>query len=146
MRLLRRFLVFGAGLLAGLSVALFVLRNRQAVSVNLYFTSLERLPVWALVLWSIFIGMLIPILLYLAGAFEFFLQRRRLGHRIEELEEELVVLRNLPLTEARLDLSKPRQPRPLVEDRQALKPELVAEEEALSEADLYPIVYERKES
>jgi uncharacterized integral membrane protein len=141
--MLRRILLFALGLGSGVAVAVFIARNRAPVNVNLYYAASGELPLWVVVLFSMALGAMLPILLYMAGAVEFLLSRRKLSQRIEALEMELVALRNLPLSEAQIDLQRPRPIRPL-RSRPALTPEVLDPDEDLSEGDLYPAVYEGK--
>ena len=147
MRSIRRAILFSLGLASGVAVAIFMGSNTGEVIVTVYPGQRLAMPVWVLVLVTFCAGAVLPVLVAIAGGVETFFDRRKLTRRIHELEAELVELRNLPLTEARIDLEKPAPPiRPLVDEPRAVEPEVLTEGDDIPEADLYPAVYDRREA
>lgn len=146
MRWLKRVLLFGLGLGCGVLGAVFMAMNTREVTVR---SPLDggawEMPLWVLALCAFAAGALAPVLAAVLGGVETLLDRRRLTRRIRELEQELVELRNLPLTEARIDIDKPApRIRPLVEENREVEVEVLAPAAGdIREADLYPAVYER---
>lgn len=141
MRSLKRTVLFLVGLLAGLAVALFIYDNTGRVSLAFYSKQTIDLPLSLVVILSFGAGALVMFLLHFGGVWETFLDRRRLSQRVEELEEELVALRNLPLTEAAIDLERPR---PRKSNEPALVPEVLPAE-GRGEGELYVGVSDRAE-
>lgn len=144
MRSIRRAFLFSLGLACGVAVAIFMGSNTGEVIVTVYPGQRLATPVWVLVLVSFVIGAVLPVLVAVFSGLETFLDRRRLSRRIHELEEELVELRNLPLTEARIDLERPSPPiRPLVDEPREVDAEVVLDDD-IPEADLYPAVFDKR--
>lgn len=84
----------------------FALKNNEMVAIKYYFVegTLE-LPVYLLLFFSVILGIII-------GGVEGIIEKVRSGRTIKKLvkemkskEDELTSLRNLPLTEARVDVS-----------------------------------------
>ncbi|OIP37981.1 MAG: hypothetical protein AUK47_12745 [Deltaproteobacteria bacterium CG2_30_63_29] len=146
MRTLKRITLFGLGLAVGVCVVIFISRNPEPVVVRYFFGRTGAVPLWSVAMAAFLMGMLVPVALYFVGLLEFFLDHRRARKRIEVLEKELVELRNLPLTEAQIDIERPRpKVRAIIEERTPLlEAELLPANEEIKEADLYPAVYDKR--
>ncbi len=146
MQNIRRALLFAFGLASGAAVILFILRNRSPVEIHYLLGQTGPVPVWAVALTAFVVGASLLVILHLLGGVEIFLDRRRLAGRIAELEQELVELRNLPLAEAEIDISRPRpQVRPLANEPRVLVPEVMMPDDVISEGDLYPAITDKRE-
>ncbi len=94
---IRRVLLVGLGILTGTAILSFALLNQTEVTVDFFVADPFTIPVWLLVLFCTLIGWVIPRLMGIGQWFRWRRIRLRLQRRVENLEREVVGLRNIPL-------------------------------------------------
>ncbi len=98
MRRLRGALLVVLGAVLGLSVAIFIFDNRDPIQLKFLQWQLDApIEAWALALVSALAGALVPRLLLWGVFWDRYKERRQLRRRLQQLEQEVVRLRNMPL-------------------------------------------------
>lgn len=99
----KRTFLIALGVALGIAILTFVMRNPTTVSID-FLVGRIALPLWLLLLVTFGAGWAIPQLLGLVRWTLVARERKRLLQRIDELEREVVELRNVPLE---LDVARP---------------------------------------
>ena len=87
----------GLGVVTGAALLSFALLNQSEAKLDFFLISDVSMPIWLLVLGCLGVGWLVPRLLRIGLWFQWRRERIRMGKRIDELENEVVALRNIPL-------------------------------------------------
>jgi len=93
---IKRYILIALGILLGVALLTFAMRNGGPANVDFFFGTLE-LPLWIVILSCLGLGWLVPQLLGLVRWTFVARERKRLLTRINELQGEVVELRNVPL-------------------------------------------------
>jgi uncharacterized integral membrane protein len=99
----KRTFLIALGVALGIAILTFVMRNPTTVSID-FLVGRISLPLWLLLVATFGAGWAIPQLLGLVRWTLVARERKRLLQRIDELEREVVELRNVPLE---LDVARP---------------------------------------